>query len=732
MGAAAVHPTDQTLQAYGQGKLGASTADSVNQHLESCPDCQRRVGELTSDSFLDRLQDVRDRSDSPVPVSSALAGLSRVTGGPTSGEPPPASSLPSELAGHPDYEVIRELGQGGMGTVYLALNRLMGRHEVLKVVSSHMINRRGVLDRFLGEIRNAARLHHANIVTAYSAMRIGDSIVFAMEYVEGLDLSRLVKTKGPLPIAHACNFVHQAALGLQHAHEKGMVHRDIKPSNLMLSRSGNRAAIKVLDFGLAKVKSEGDVDGGLTHEGQMLGSPEYVAPEQTIDARNADIRADIYSLGCTLYYLLTGGPPFRATSLYELLQAHHSMDALPLNVARPEVPVELAAIVATMMAKEPERRFQTPKEVAQALAPFFKPGQVTSKPSGPPPLPKGDQPPRVPPSRPAPAFETLVELSAIEPSVVPAKIAKAKRLPLWIWPPLAAGVLLLVAWAAGLFPHGTKDPIVALKDVPKKAAVPVDRDTKLTATAEVSPGTKAILTALEKPIPLSFGKETPLARVLKYVKQATKKDGTDTGIPIYVDPIGLEEAENSLTSTVTIELSGVPLAKALGLALEQVDLAYIVKDDVLIISSPRSIERVWKEASVIAEDTKKATMEVMARLDAPIPMEFANETPLEDVLKHVRHATNKGDADTGVPIYVNPAGLEEAEQTMTSTVAIDLVGVPLKTTLCLLLRQLDLAYVVKDGMVVISSTDSIKKELTKPATGRRKAVRKKGKATSRR
>ena len=121
---AAVHPTDQTLQAYGQGKLGASTADSVNQHLESCPDCQRRVGELTSDSFLDRLQDVRDRSDSPVPVSSALAGLSRVTGGPTSGEPPPASSLPSELAGHPEYEVIRELGQGGMGTVYLALNRL--------------------------------------------------------------------------------------------------------------------------------------------------------------------------------------------------------------------------------------------------------------------------------------------------------------------------------------------------------------------------------------------------------------------------------------------------------------------------------------------------------------------------------------------------------------------------------------------------------------------------------
>ena len=132
----------------------------------------------------------------------------------------------------------------------------------------------------------------------------------------------------------------------------------------------------MLDFGLAKVQSEGPVDGGLTHEGQMLGTPDYIAPEQISDARRADIRADIYSLGCTLYYLLTGGPPFQGTSLYDILQAHHSMDAMPLNLARPEVPVELAALVAKMMAKEPERRFQEPKEVAQALTPFFKKGSV--------------------------------------------------------------------------------------------------------------------------------------------------------------------------------------------------------------------------------------------------------------------------------------------------------------------------------------------------------------------
>ena len=192
-----------------------------------------------------------------------------------------------------------------------------------------------------------------------------------------------MKTRGPLPVANACNYLYQAALGLQHAHESGMVHRDIKPSNLMLSRQGGRALVKVLDFGLAKVIREGPTDGTLTHEGQMLGTPDFIAPEQIADARRADIRADIYSLGCTLYYVLTAGPPFQGTSLYDILQAHHSRDALPLNLARPEVPFELAAVVGKMMAKEPERRFQEPKQVAQALMPFFKkgsPGSVGSKP----------------------------------------------------------------------------------------------------------------------------------------------------------------------------------------------------------------------------------------------------------------------------------------------------------------------------------------------------------------
>src|SRR5262249_27469909 len=147
---------------------------AVNQHLESCPACRRRVAELSSDSFLGRLRDAQGRPDSPVPLMSSTAGLSMLAAGPSAPAPPPASTLPPGLADHPDYQILRELGRGGMGVVYLAENTLMGRKEVLKVVSSHLIDRRSVLDRFLAEIRNAAQLHHPNIVTAYAALRLGE------------------------------------------------------------------------------------------------------------------------------------------------------------------------------------------------------------------------------------------------------------------------------------------------------------------------------------------------------------------------------------------------------------------------------------------------------------------------------------------------------------------------------------------------------------------------------
>ncbi len=409
-----LHPSDQTLSDYGLGRLDAASAATVNAHLEGCAACRRRRSEMTSDSVLGKFRDGQPAAGSPV-------GPGRP--GPTQSfdglDVRAAEALPPGLAGHPDYEVLSELGRGGMGVVYLAKNTLMGRMEVLKVIGRNLTERSGVLDRFLREIRSVARLRHPNIVAAYHAFRIEAGLVFAMEHVDGFDLSKMVKNRGPLPVAHACLFAHQAALGLQHAHEEGMVHRDIKPGNLMVTRRGKKAVVKILDFGLAKATSEGTLDAGLTHEGQMLGTPDFIAPEQIVDAQKADIRADIYSLGCTLYYLLSGGPPFRGVSLYDLFQAHHSIDAKLLNFIRNEVPTDLAALVAKMMAKDPDRRFRTPGDVADALAPFTKKGGVTLKPKA-----EVSQEMRV--SRVAPRPETTLASEAPAATPVPETVLPAE------------------------------------------------------------------------------------------------------------------------------------------------------------------------------------------------------------------------------------------------------------------------------------------------------------------
>ena len=348
------------------------------------PTAARKSQPSPATRFLDRLRQAHRPSNTPAPGGSLsdLARRLRAAGSaPTT--PYVSSSVAPELASHPQYEILRELGRGGMGVVYLARNRLMERLEVLKVVNKDMLERSGGKERFLREIQSAAMLNHPNVVAAYSALPVGDLLVFAMEYIEGEDLAKVVKERGPLPVLNACYYVQQAAMGLQHAFEKKMVHRDIKPQNLILAREGKKHVIKVLDFGLAKVKRETGEDSELTGTGKMLGTPDYIAPEQTLDATSADMRADIYSLGCTLYFLLTGHAPFRAKSLYEILQAHQTMQARPLNLERPEVPVELAAVVAKMMAKDPAKRYQKPVEVAQALMPFIKPGTKSGPKAGP-------------------------------------------------------------------------------------------------------------------------------------------------------------------------------------------------------------------------------------------------------------------------------------------------------------------------------------------------------------
>jgi serine/threonine protein kinase/formylglycine-generating enzyme required for sulfatase activity len=498
---ALLHPADETLVSYGLGKLGDTLAESVNKHLEQCDPCRRRVAELSSDSFVGRLRDAQPRlGDAPTRPKTIVEPepprQSPAAGKPPATATPPVSSgkLPPELVNHPQYEVLRELGRGGMGVVYLARNKLMDRPEVLKVLNKEMLAKQGTADRFLREIQSAGKLHHPNVVAAYTALQMGDLLVFAMEYVEGDDLAKLVRARGPLPVVNACYFAYQAAQGLQHAHECGMIHRDIKPGNLILFRQGKKAVVKILDFGLAKVTSERGLDRTLTQEGQMLGTPDYIAPEQTLDAQKADIRADIYSLGCTLYHLLTGSPPFSGSSLYAVLQAHHSTEARMVNLVRPEVPVELAAVVAKMMAKDPNRRYQTPAEVVQALKPFLKPGGLTSpqpelsrvmsqadRPVAALAPPGDDEDPSLAPMEafePSERWKSLIDTPKLSRSLTSrSAIRKPRRQPPWMWPSVAVSVLLLglvTAWASGVFSVKTKDGVIVLQGLPDKAEVFVD------------------------------------------------------------------------------------------------------------------------------------------------------------------------------------------------------------------------------------------------------------------
>jgi serine/threonine protein kinase len=270
------------------------------------------------------------------------------------------------------YHLIDELGRGGMGRVYKALHTIMGREVALKVISPELISDPVAISWFLREVRASTQLNHPNIVMAYDANEADGLYFLVMEYVHGMTLDALVKLNGPLPIAYVCALMRQAALGLQHAHEKGMVHRDIKPSNLLIptpqSDSPSEVLVKILDFGLARLQGQSKGDTiALRGETGVLGTPDYIAPEQSRDIHAADIRSDLYSLGCVFYFTLTGRVPFPGDNAIEKLIKHLMEQPEPLEKVRPDVPPELAAIVRRLMAKDPADRCQTPAELAREL-----------------------------------------------------------------------------------------------------------------------------------------------------------------------------------------------------------------------------------------------------------------------------------------------------------------------------------------------------------------------------
>jgi hypothetical protein len=234
-------------------------------------------------------------------------------------------------------------------------------------------------------------------------------------------------------------------------------------------------------------------------------------------------------------------------------------------------------------------------------------------------------------------------------------------------------------------------------------------NTKPLGPSPDSRGTKAILAKLDEPIAMDFPGETPLEEVLAYIKKATKKGPDDAGIPIYVDPLGLGDVGSTLTSVVRINWRDAPLRVSLTRILDQLGFSFTVKDDVLIISSPTRIRQEMNEAAVFAKDASPNTSVVMAKLEKPIAMRFDASTPLDDILRYIKKATKGSPNDREIAITVVPSALEAVGMSLNSLVIIDLEGVPLKTSLRLLLKQLGLAYVVKEGRVIINTPEVLRK-----------------------
>jgi len=275
-----------------------------------------------------------------------------------------------------EYKVLERLGAGGQGSVYLCEHKQMRRRVAIKVLPTRLAENPVSLERFYREARAVAALNHPNIVRAYDIDQDKKLHFFVMEYVDGSSLQTIAEKCGSMAVIRAAHYVRQAPLALQHAHESaGIVHRDIKPGNIFVDRGG---VVKIIDMGLGRLSLDEEAFFATKDDAEILGSLDYLAPEQVLDPHSVDIRADIYSLGATFYFCLTRHTPFRRGTTAQTLIWRQTRQPEPIRRLRPMVPEGLAALIERMMAKDPAQRPQTPQEVADALAPY------TSEPIGPP------------------------------------------------------------------------------------------------------------------------------------------------------------------------------------------------------------------------------------------------------------------------------------------------------------------------------------------------------------
>lgn len=281
-------------------------------------------------------------------------------------EAQPAASPPPDLTGRTlgDFHVLRRIGTGGMGQVYLARQMSLKREVALKLLRDELSADRTALARFQAEAQAVAKLNHPNIVHIHQVGEADGVRYMVLEFVDGRNLRDYLARKGPPDLPIALSVIRQVALALQKAHEQGIVHRDIKPENILVTR---KVEVKVTDFGLSRFFTPDAPPLNLTQSGVTLGTPLYMSPEQ-VRGQTLDHRSDIYSFGVTCYHLLAGEPPFRGTSAFEVALKHVQEQPRPLSELRPDLPPDLCAMVHRMMAKRPEARHQSAREVARDLA----------------------------------------------------------------------------------------------------------------------------------------------------------------------------------------------------------------------------------------------------------------------------------------------------------------------------------------------------------------------------
>lgn len=361
------HPTQENLVAFSLGLLSSKVADDVEGHVRRCESCcNTLVGLNASDTLTEMLLEVNVELTAEKLVSSS-DGESAVNH-----ESQTAwDSRDSLLQGHPRYEVKELIGRGGMGQVYLAYHRLMGRLVALKVIDQRFLKNKEAVERFRREVTAAASLNHPNIVTAYDAEEIDGIQFLVMEYVPGLDLAKAVEKNGPYSVRDACALIRQVACGLKYAHERGMIHRDIKPHNLVASLEHG---VKILDFGLATLLPNSRLstrvtqdESELTDAGAVIGSPDFISPEQAANASSSDARSDIYSLGATFYFLLSGKVLFPNRTISEKLRSVKEQVPQSIRHHRKDLPVAVEDVIDRMLRNNPSERYQTAADVIAAI-----------------------------------------------------------------------------------------------------------------------------------------------------------------------------------------------------------------------------------------------------------------------------------------------------------------------------------------------------------------------------